>query len=151
VTPLHVDAEACPVRDEAVRTALRHGVGVAIVTNGGRRPVDHPRVATVDVAPEPDAADRRIAARIGPGGVAVRADIVLAAACVRAGAAVLAPDGGAPTPASIGAALAARDLAADLRAADPFRRGGGRGFTPAGRSRFLAPPGRARVRAKGGA
>jgi uncharacterized protein YaiI (UPF0178 family) len=30
-----------------------------------------------------------------------------------------------------------RDLMADLRAADPFRQGGGKGFGPADRSRFL--------------
>jgi ABC-type sugar transport system ATPase subunit len=33
--------------------------------------------------------------------------------------------------------LAARDLAADLRAADPFRQGGGRMFSKTDRSRFL--------------
>ena len=37
----------------------------------------------------------------------------------------------------MGEALAMRDLAADLRAADPFRQGGGKGFTKADRSRFL--------------
>ncbi len=151
MTRLYVDADACPVRDEAVRTALRHGVGVAIVTNGGVRPVDHPLVETVYVVPGPDAADRWIARRAGAGDVAVTADIVLAAACLRAGAAVLAPDGRTFTPANIGPALAARDLAADLRAADPFRRGSGRGFTPADRSRFLAALDLALVRAKGGA
>ena len=34
-------------------------------------------------------------------------------------------------------ALAARDLMADLRAADPFRQSGGRAFSRADRSRFL--------------
>jgi uncharacterized protein YaiI (UPF0178 family) len=33
--------------------------------------------------------------------------------------------------------LASRDLAADLRAADPFRQGGGKMFSKADRSRFL--------------
>jgi len=33
--------------------------------------------------------------------------------------------------------LATRDLMTDLRAADPFRQGGGKGFTKADRSRFL--------------
>jgi uncharacterized protein len=39
--------------------------------------------------------------------------------------------------ANIGMVLASRDLAADLRAADPFRQGGGRAFSKADRSRFL--------------
>jgi uncharacterized protein len=41
------------------------------------------------------------------------------------------------TGANIGMTLATRDLMADLRAADPFRPGGGKGFTRADRSRFL--------------
>jgi hypothetical protein len=34
-------------------------------------------------------------------------------------------------------AIALRDLMTDLRAADPFRQGGGRSFTKTDRSRFL--------------
>ena len=41
------------------------------------------------------------------------------------------------TAANIGPRLATRDLMADLRAADPFRQGGGRPFTKADRSGFL--------------
>ncbi|MBV6636571.1 MAG: DUF188 domain-containing protein, partial [Mameliella sp.] len=41
------------------------------------------------------------------------------------------------TQANIGAQLAMRDLMSDLRAADPFRQGSGKGFTKADRSRFL--------------
>jgi uncharacterized protein YaiI (UPF0178 family) len=41
------------------------------------------------------------------------------------------------TAANAGARLATRDLMADLRAADPFRKGGGRLFSRADRSRFL--------------
>jgi uncharacterized protein YaiI (UPF0178 family) len=50
---------------------------------------------------------------------------------------VLRPDGSAVTAANAGAALAMRDLMADLRAADPFRQGGGRAFSKADRARFL--------------
>ena len=39
--------------------------------------------------------------------------------------------------ANIGMVLATRDLMADLRAADPFRQGGGKLFSKADRSRFL--------------
>ena len=61
----------------------------------------------------------------------------LAARCVERGARVLAPDGSAFTPANVGGRLAMRDLMADLRAADPFRQGGGRPFGAADRARFL--------------
>jgi len=73
----------------------------------------------------------------GPGDVVVTGDIPLAAKCVEAGARVLKHNGEALTAANIGNVLATRDLMADLRAADPFRQGGGKGFTKADRSRFL--------------
>ncbi|MFN6977348.1 MAG: DUF188 domain-containing protein, partial [Gemmobacter sp.] len=78
-----------------------------------------------------------IAERAGPGDVVVTSDLPLAARAVAAGAAVVRHDGTRLTPANIGPALAARDLAADLRAADPFRQGSGKAFGPADRSRFL--------------
>ena len=135
---IYVDADACPVKDETVRVAERHAVPVAMVSNGGIRPSPHPLVETVIVPEGPDAADRWIAERIGPGDICVTADIPLADRCLKAGAAALRPDGEAFTAASIGHQLAMRDLMADLRAANPLGQGGtGRGFTRADRSRFL--------------
>ncbi|MCX7646329.1 MAG: YaiI/YqxD family protein [Rhodobacteraceae bacterium] len=135
---LYVDADACPVKTEAERVATRHGVRLYLVSNGGIRPSANPLVETVYVPEGPDAADIWIAGRAGPGDVVVTADVPLAARCVAAGAAVLRPDGSALTTANVGNALALRDLMADLRAADPFRPGGGRAFSKADRSRFLA-------------
>jgi uncharacterized protein YaiI (UPF0178 family) len=132
-----VDADACPVRDETVRVAERHGIPVTFVTNGGLRPSRHPLVAIVVVEEGADAADKWIAERIGPGDVCVTADVPLAARCVERGARALAPDGSGFTARNVGERLAMRDLMADLRAADPFRQGGGRPFRPADRARFL--------------
>jgi uncharacterized protein YaiI (UPF0178 family) len=134
---IHVDADACPVKAEVERVANRHGARVNFVSNGGLRPSANPLVDTVIVPDGPDEADKWIADRAGPGDVVVTADIPLAARCVEAGAKVLKPDGEALTAANIGNILATRDLMADLRAADPFRQGGGRGYTRADRSRFL--------------
>ena len=67
----------------------------------------------------------------------ITGDIPLAAKCVEAGARVLKHNGEALTAANIGNVLATRDLMTDLRAADPFRQGGGKGFTKTDRSRFL--------------
>lgn len=134
---VYVDADACPVRAEAERVAVRHGQRLVFVSNGGIRPSTHPLVESVYVPEGPDAADIWIAERAGPGDVVVTADLPLAARAVAAGAQVLRHDGSALTPANIGEVLATRDLMADLRAADPFRQGGGRGFTKADRSRFL--------------
>ena len=90
------------------------------------------------IVPEgPDEADKWIADRAGPGDVVITGDIPLAAKCVAAGAQVLKHNGEALTAENIGNVLAIRDLMADLRSADPFRQGGGRGFTKADRTRFL--------------
>ncbi|MCB1334987.1 MAG: YaiI/YqxD family protein [Roseivivax sp.] len=137
MTVLYVDADACPVKDEAERVASRHRVTMMLVSNGGIRPSRNPLVQIVVVPDGPDEADKWIAERAGPGDVVVTSDMPLAARCVEAGAQVLRPDGSTLTTANVGAALATRDLMADLRAADPFRQGGGRGFTKADRSRFL--------------
>ncbi len=137
MTAVYVDADACPVKQEAERVAVRHGVTLYIVSNGGLRPSPHPLVETVIVPDGPDVADMWIAERAGAGDVVVTGDIPLAARCVENGAQVLKHNGEALTQANIGQVLATRDLMADLRAADPFRQGGGRGFTKADRSRFL--------------
>lgn len=134
---LFIDADACPVKDECIRVAERQSVPVKLVCNGGIRPPVHPLVETVYVTAGPDEADKWIAERAGPGDVVVTGDIPLAAKCVAAGARVLKHDGEVLTEANIGNVLATRDLMADLRAADPFRQGGGKGFSKADRSRFL--------------
>jgi hypothetical protein len=145
---LYVDADACPVKDEVERVGTRHGLRMFIVSNGGLRPSRNPLVETVIVPDGPDVADMWIAERAGPGDVVITGDIPLAARCVEAGAQVLKHNGEALTAANIGNVLATRDLMADLRAADPFRQGGGKGFTKADRSRFLEALERA-VRAAG--
>jgi len=134
---IYVDADACPVKAEAEKVGTRHGVRIFIVSNGGLRPSQNPLVETVIVPDGPDVADMWIADRAGPGDVVITGDIPLAAKCVEAGAQVLKHNGEALTDANIGNVLATRDLMTDLRAADPFRQGGGKGFTKADRSRFL--------------
>ncbi|MBI1418738.1 MAG: YaiI/YqxD family protein [Limimaricola sp.] len=134
---IYVDADACPVKAEAERVATRHGLRMALVCNGGIRPSANPLVELVIVPEGPDVADKWIAERAGAGDVVVTADIPLAAKCVAAGAQVIRHDGSALTEANIGSVLATRDLMADLRAADPFRQGGGKSFGKAERARFL--------------
>ena len=135
--PIYVDADACPVKAEVERVATRHRLRVLVVSNGGIRPSANPLLETVIVPEGPDEADKWIAERAGPGDVVITGDIPLAAKCVAAGAQVLRHNGEALTAENIGNVLATRDLMADLRSADPFRQGGGRGFTKADRSRFL--------------
>ena len=137
MTRIFIDADACPVRKEAQRVASRHKLQVYVVCNGGLRLDPDPLVETVIVPDGPDIADMWIADRAGKGDVVITGDIPLAAKCVESGARVLRHNGEVFTPSNIGNLLATRDLMADLRAADPFRQGGGRPFSKADRSRFL--------------
>lgn len=137
MTALYIDADACPVKEEAERVATRHKIKMYVVSNGGLRPSQNPYIETVIVPDGPDVADMWIADRAGRGDVVVTGDIPLAAKCVEAGARVIKHNGEALTQANIGNVLATRDLMTDLRAADPFRQGGGKAFTKADRSRFL--------------
>lgn len=137
MTELFIDADACPVKSEAERVATRHKVKMYLVCNGGLRPSVNPLVEVVFVADGPDVADMWIADRAQHGDVVVTGDIPLAAKCVAAGARVIKHDGDVFTQANIGNILATRDLMTDLRAADPFRQGGGKAFSAADRACFL--------------
>jgi hypothetical protein len=138
VTRLFVDADACPVKAEVLRVAERHGLKVYVVSNGGIRPNPSPLIETVVVEGAPDAADKWIAERAGPGDICITQDTVLAANCLKTGAAALRANGEPFTEANIGQALAMRDLMADRRAANPLSAATGpKAFTKADRSRFL--------------
>ncbi len=133
-----VDADACPVKEEVYKVALRHGVPVTVVTNGGVRVPDHPLIAREIVSDAFDAADDFIAARTDAAAIVVTGDILLADRCLKAGAAVVAPNGKPFTTSSIGAAIATRAIMADLRGSgDPTAAGGAKPFSKDDRSRFL--------------
>ena len=121
MTTVYVDADACPVKDEIITIAIRHGSRAVMVCNGGIRPHPHPLIDLAIVDDGPDAADMWIAREAGGGDIVVTNDIPLAARVVENGAAVLRPDGSPITEKNVGTLLAMRDLMADLRAVDPFR------------------------------
>ena len=135
-TTLYIDADACPVKDEAVRVAERHGLEIDFVSNAYMRQPEGPLIRRVVVADGPDAADDWIAERIGPGDIAVTADIPLAARCLEAGARVIGPTGKPFTEAGIGMALAMRELSAHLRETGESK-GYNASFTKQDRSKFL--------------
>lgn len=134
---IYVDADACPVKAEVERVGTRHKLKIFVVSNGGIRPSLNPLVETVVVPDGPDIADIWIADRAIKGDVVITSDIPLAARCIENGALVLKHNGEALTQANIGNVLATRDLMTDMRAADPFRQGGGKPFSKADRARFL--------------
>lgn len=131
-----VDADACPVKEEVIRVAGRHGLSVFLVSDGGLRPRPEAFAETVVVTGGMDAADDWIAERIGRGDLCVTSDIPLADRCLKAGAAALKPNGAAFTEDSIGMALATRGLMQDLRESGTVT-GGPRPFSKADRSAFL--------------
>ena len=144
-----VDADACPVKEEVYKVAFRHQSPVAIVSNAFLRVPRHPLVERVVVGSGFDAADDWIAAKAAPDTVVVTGDILLADRCLKAGAAVVAPNGKPFTSSSIGAAIATRAIMADLRAGGDAI-GGPPPFAKADRSRFLSALDEALVRVKRG-
>lgn len=136
MTAIYVDADACPVKDEAVRVADRHKLPIHFVSNSWMRLPESPLVARVVVSDGPDAADDWIATRIAKGDIAVTADIPLASRCLKAGARVIGPTGKPFTDANIGTALAMRELQQHLRETGESK-GFNASFTRADRSRFL--------------
>jgi uncharacterized protein YaiI (UPF0178 family) len=143
-----VDADACPVKDEIYKVAYRHELAVAVVSNSHLRVPQHPLIERVVVGAQFDAADDWIAEAAGPATVVITGDILLADRALKAGAAVIAPNGKPFTTSSIGAAIAPRAIMADLRAGAGEGIGGPAPFAKTDRSRFLSALDEAVVRLK---
>ncbi|MCK9541916.1 MAG: YaiI/YqxD family protein [Novosphingobium sp.] len=141
-----VDADACPVKEEIYKVAFRHAVPVTIVSNSPIRVPAHDLVSRVVVGDGFDAADDWITGQAARGAICITADILLADRCLKAGAAVIAPNGKPFTASSIGGAIATRAIMADLRAGGDTI-GGPPPFAKADRSRFLSALDEAVVRA----
>lgn len=140
-----VDADACPVKEEIYKVAFRHELPVTIVSNSPIRIPAHPLIERVVVSDGFDAADDWIAERADAKAVCITTDILLADRCLKAGAAVLSPNGKPFTTASIGGAIATRAIMADLRAGGDII-GGPAPFSKTDRSRFLSALDEALVR-----
>lgn len=133
---LFIDADACPVKEEAYRVAKRYALPVRVVANNPLRVPADPLVELI-VRTGFGAADDWIAEQAGPGDIAITADIPLAARCVAKGAFVLDPKGHALTEHNVGEAVALRDLREELRQGGTMT-GGPAPMTAKDRSRFLS-------------
>jgi uncharacterized protein YaiI (UPF0178 family) len=132
-----VDADACPVKEEVYKVALRRHVPVCVVSNSYLRVPAHPLIERVVVSDAFDAADDWIAEQAGDRTVVISGDILLADRCLKKGSTVIGHNGKPFTPASIGSAVATRAIMADLRVAADGITGGPPPFAKADRSRFL--------------
>lgn len=148
-TPIEIfiDADACPVKDEAYRVAARHGLKTYVVSNCPIAVPRDPMIERVVVQAGPDAADDWIVGRARRGAIVVTADVLLADRAVKAGADAIAPNGRPFTEGSIGMTVATRNLMHDLRSAGELTRGP-KPFAPRDRSSFLSALDRAIVRLK---
>ena len=134
---IYVDADACPVKDEVTKVAIRNNIITYMVCNGGIRPSKSSLIKLVIVSEGADEADKWIFKNILPDDIVVTADIPLAAKCLDKSARVIKHNGHILTVNNIGNILATRDLMADLRSSDPFLKGKNKIFSKEDRSNFL--------------
>jgi uncharacterized protein YaiI (UPF0178 family) len=136
VPQIFVDADACPVKDEVLRVAGRHGLVTIFVANFGLRPSRDPMIRNVMVPQGADAADDWIVEHAGATDLVVPSDRPLARRALKNGAIVLGPTGKPFTEHSIGMALAMRELNQHLRETGESK-GYNAGFTAKDRTNFL--------------
>ena len=134
---IFVDADACPVKDEVYRVAERYGLHVTLVANAFLRVPRSPMIEMIVVDAGPDEADNWIAECAGPRDVVITSDIPLAGRCLKNGAAVIGSNGRPFTEASIGMALAKREIAEHLRSFGEIT-GGPKAMDRQAKSRFLS-------------
>ena len=133
---IFVDADACPVKDEAAKVAARHDLVITYVSNSHMRLPVGGKVKRVVVGGKADEADDWIVDQTTSGDIVIAADVPLAARAHKKGAQVINHNGKVFTEDSIGMALAMRNLMSQLRETGDIK-GSNPVFTPTDRSRFL--------------
>ena len=133
---IFVDADGCPVKEEVYRVAKRYGLKVTVVANSSLRVPAAEWVTLVVVGDGFDAADDWIVEHVSQNDIVISGDIPLAARCLKKGARVLGLKGRVFDDASIGEAVAIRELSSQLRDAGTIT-GGPSPFGQRDRSRFL--------------
>ena len=128
MSTVFIDADACPVKQEAIAVARSRGWSVVLVANtsqslgryAGRRGIEAVQVGTGQ-----DSADFAVIERLAPADVVVTQDTGLAAMVLGRGARAISPRGRVFQLAAIDAELAVR------HAEQKLRRAGGRTRGPA--------------------
>lgn len=133
---IYIDADGCPVREEAYKVAKRYDLKVLVVANKWiSLPID-PKIEMVVVSGGFDAADDWIVEHSSVGDIVVTGDILLADRCIKNGVRVLGHKGDEFTEDNIGSAVANRELMQNLRYMGESR-GGPAPMQKNDRSKFL--------------
>ena len=126
---LWIDADACPVVDEAIRIAGKRGIQVTLVCDDAHW-MQREGARTITVARGADSADLMLVNLLSRGDAVVTQDYGLAALCLARGAKVLHQNGRVYDDENIDSLLGMRHVAAKVR------RGGGRLKGPPKRERW---------------
>ncbi len=135
---LYIDADACPVKEEAYRVAGRYSLRVIVCAKVTMRVPSHDLISLM-ICPGFEEVDDWITEQAGHRDIVITTDIPLAARCLAKNALVLNPKGYAFTDNTIGDALAMREIREYQRQGqEGIQSGGPSSMTPKDRSRFLA-------------
>ncbi|MHC5306110.1 YaiI/YqxD family protein [Bartonella sp. LJL80] len=134
---LYIDADACPVKAEAYRVAERYNMKTYVVANSFIQVPREDFIERVQVGQGLNIADDWIAERANEASIVITNDVPLADRVVQAGGVAIAPTGRLFDVASIGQALATRNLMENLREGGMIT-GGPRPFSARDRSAFLS-------------
>ncbi|MBL7554585.1 MAG: YaiI/YqxD family protein [Bdellovibrionaceae bacterium] len=134
---IYIDADACPVKDEVYKVAIRTQAKVILVANQYINIPLNPLFEMNVVKGSFDAADDWIVEHIDARSVVITADILLADRCIKKQARVLGHKGSEFNEDNIGSAIAQRELMENLRHMGE-NRGGPAPMQKKDRSQFLA-------------
>ena len=112
---IYIDADACSVKEETYRVALRYQLKVIVVANSYLNVPLEPYIEMKVVAGHFDAADDWIAEAITAHDILVTSDLLLAARALQKQAKVVGAKGHELTDENIGSILGSRELNAHLR------------------------------------
>ncbi len=136
MTKIFIDADGCPVKDEAYKVAERYQLKVIVVANKSLNIPLNPLFEMKVVSGNFDAADDWIVENCKDGDIVITADILLAERCVKKLARVLGHKGDEFTQDNIGSAVASRELMQNLRHMGEVK-GGPAPMDKKARSQFL--------------
>ena len=137
VKKIFIDADACPVKEEVYKVAIRNNIEVLVVCNGGIRPHQNPLIKLKIVNEGLDEADNWIVGQVRRKDLVITDDIPLADRCINIGAIVIKSNGARVDYDNIGSILANRNLMAEIRSSNPFFHETGRVYSGKDRAKFL--------------